>query len=76
MKGPIKDRIVRYGMRSRFDPDHFYPTLGRAVSDYRADRARDSPEAGDDDADGGATPDSPGPGESSDSPDPGRSDQG
>jgi high affinity sulfate transporter 1 len=76
MKGPIKDRIVRYGMRSRFDPDHFYPTLGRAVSDYRADRARDSPEAGDDDADGGETPDSPGPGESSDSPDPGRSDQG
>jgi MFS superfamily sulfate permease-like transporter len=38
MKGPIKDRIAQYGLRGRFDPEHFYPTIGRAVSAYRAER--------------------------------------
>ncbi len=38
MKGPIKDRIVRYGLRGRFDPEHFYPTIGQAVSAYRAEQ--------------------------------------
>lgn len=35
MKGPVKDRMARYGLTSRFGPEHFYPTLGRAVADHR-----------------------------------------
>lgn len=36
MKGPVKDRMARYGLDARFGPDRFYPTLGTAVSDYLA----------------------------------------
>lgn len=35
MKGPIKDRLVRFGVGSRFGPDHFYPTVSNAVHVYR-----------------------------------------
>lgn len=35
MKGPIKDRLVRFGASSRFSPDHFYPTVHNAVRAYR-----------------------------------------
>ena len=35
MKGPVKDRLVRFGMRSRFGPDHFFPTVHGAVKAYR-----------------------------------------
>ncbi|MCL3862507.1 SulP family inorganic anion transporter [Actinotalea sp. K2] len=35
MKGPVKDRLVRYGMGGRFGPDHFYPTVASAVRAYR-----------------------------------------
>ena len=35
MKGPVKDRLVRFGMRSRFGPDHFFPTVNGAVKAYR-----------------------------------------
>jgi MFS superfamily sulfate permease-like transporter len=34
MKGPVKDRLVRFGMRSRFGPDHFFPTVHGAVKAY------------------------------------------
>jgi high affinity sulfate transporter 1 len=34
LRGPVKDRFVRYGLASRFPPDDLYPTLGTAVSDY------------------------------------------
>ena len=27
MKGPIKDRMIRFGVSSRFGPDHFFPTM-------------------------------------------------
>ena len=37
MKGPIKDRLIRYGLSDRFDATHFYPTLDYAVQAY-ADR--------------------------------------
>ena len=37
MKGPIKDRLIRYGLADRFDTTHFYPTLDNAVQAY-ADR--------------------------------------
>ena len=35
MKGPVKDRLVRYGMGGRFGPDHFFPTVHSAVKAYR-----------------------------------------
>jgi sulfate permease, SulP family len=35
MKGPIKDRLVRFGVGSRFGPDHFFPTTNNAVKSYR-----------------------------------------
>lgn len=31
MKGPVKDRLVRYGLQSRFGPERFAPTVGAAV---------------------------------------------
>jgi high affinity sulfate transporter 1 len=36
LKGPVKDRLARYGLADRFDSSRFYPTLGTAVSDYLA----------------------------------------
>ncbi|MDP9883864.1 high affinity sulfate transporter 1 [Sinomonas atrocyanea] len=39
LKGPMKDRLVRFGTRARFGVDHFYPTVGAAVRTLRADRA-------------------------------------
>jgi high affinity sulfate transporter 1 len=36
MKGPVKDRLRRYGLDRRFATDHFYPTVGSLVSDYVA----------------------------------------
>jgi hypothetical protein len=34
MKGPVKDRLKRYGLFDRLGADHFYPTLGTAVRAY------------------------------------------
>ena len=67
MKGPAKDRLVRYGLGDRFPQ---YPTLGTAVDAYldatgtewvdwedRQDAARDEPQPGDTrDQDGGSPP--------------------
>ncbi|MDI9899974.1 SulP family inorganic anion transporter [Rhodococcus sp. IEGM 1409] len=36
MKGPIKDRLIRFGLGDRFDSTHFYPTLEAAVSAFHA----------------------------------------
>ncbi|MBN2624579.1 MAG: SulP family inorganic anion transporter [Acidimicrobiales bacterium] len=36
MKGPVKDRLARYGLRDRFGPGDFYSTIGTVVSDYVA----------------------------------------
>ncbi|GAF48173.1 SulP family inorganic anion transporter [Rhodococcus wratislaviensis] len=43
MKGPIKDRLIRFGVGDRFDATHFYPTLESAVSAFhgRADHTGD-----------------------------------
>ena len=35
MKGPVKDRLVKFGVGSRFGPDHFFPTTNNAVKSYR-----------------------------------------
>ena len=35
MKGPIKDRLIRFGVSSRFGPDHFFPTVTNAVRSYK-----------------------------------------
>jgi MFS superfamily sulfate permease-like transporter len=35
MKGPIKDRLVRFGVGDRFDASHFYPTIDAAVEAFR-----------------------------------------
>jgi MFS superfamily sulfate permease-like transporter len=41
MKGPVKDQLHRLGLEGRFDPRHFYPTVGAAVDEltdtYRYD---------------------------------------
>lgn len=34
LKGPVKDRLARYGFGARFEPGDFYPTIGTVVSDY------------------------------------------
>ena len=34
MKDPVKDRLRRYALYERFGDDHFYPTIGAAVSAY------------------------------------------
>lgn len=46
MKGPVKDRLVRFGVGSRFGPDHFYPTVHSAVRAYRAERSGSEGSAG------------------------------
>ncbi len=35
MKGPIKDRLIRFGVSSRFGPGHFFPTVSNAVRSYK-----------------------------------------
>ncbi|WP_213576450.1 SulP family inorganic anion transporter [Rhodococcus sp. USK13] len=35
MKGPIKDRLIRFGVGDRFDSTHFYPTVESAVTAFR-----------------------------------------
>ncbi|WP_138841853.1 SulP family inorganic anion transporter [Rhodococcus pyridinivorans] len=34
MKGPIKDRLIRFGVGDRFDPSRFHPTLEDAVDAF------------------------------------------
>ena len=35
MKGPVKDRLLRFGAGARFGPEHFFPTVGSAVKAFR-----------------------------------------
>jgi hypothetical protein len=35
MKGPVKDRLLRYGMGSRFSREHFYPPVSEAVRAFQ-----------------------------------------
>ncbi|KQY37950.1 transporter [Nocardia sp. Root136] len=44
MKGPIKDKLIRFGVGDRFNRTHFYPTVEAAVDAFhhRTDRAADS----------------------------------
>lgn len=44
MKGPIKDRLVQFGVGDRFTPDRFYPTVRTAVVAFRHRAASSSPE--------------------------------
>jgi high affinity sulfate transporter 1 len=34
LKGPVKDRLRRYGLFDQVGPDRFYPTVGTAVDGY------------------------------------------
>jgi high affinity sulfate transporter 1 len=34
LKGPVKDRLRRYGLYDQIGPDRFYPTVGTAVNGY------------------------------------------
>jgi hypothetical protein len=34
MKDPVKDKLKRFGLFSRFGADAFYPTIGEAVKAY------------------------------------------
>ena len=36
VKGPVKDRLQRYGLYDAIGPDHFFPTIGTAVDAYIA----------------------------------------
>ncbi|MFC4604797.1 SulP family inorganic anion transporter [Rhodococcus kronopolitis] len=36
MKGPVKDRLIRFGLGDRFDATHFYPTVEAAVAAFRS----------------------------------------
>ncbi|WP_219816494.1 SulP family inorganic anion transporter [Arthrobacter sp. Y81] len=35
LKGPVKDRLLRFGVSSRFGRDHFFPTVNNAVRNYK-----------------------------------------
>jgi high affinity sulfate transporter 1 len=35
LKGPVKDRLLKFGVSSRFGPDHFFPTVNNAVRTYK-----------------------------------------
>ena len=35
MKGPMKDRLIRFGLGDRFGPDRFHPTIEAAVDAFR-----------------------------------------
>jgi hypothetical protein len=37
----VKDRLIRLGLGERFPPDHFFPTLGTAISSYVAETGVD-----------------------------------
>ncbi|MGV8967985.1 MAG: SulP family inorganic anion transporter [Cellulomonas sp.] len=39
MKGPVKDRLLRFGVGGRFGPEHFFPTVHNAVKAYRTEFA-------------------------------------
>jgi MFS superfamily sulfate permease-like transporter len=34
MKDPVKDKLKRFRLRTRFDDSHFFPTIGQAVDAY------------------------------------------
>jgi len=34
MKGPVKDRLRRYGLYTQVESEHFFPTVGTAVDGY------------------------------------------
>jgi MFS superfamily sulfate permease-like transporter len=34
MKDPVKDKLKRFGLLTRFGEDHFFPTIGRVVDAY------------------------------------------
>ena len=34
VKDPVKDKLKRFGLFSRFGEDSFFPTIGAAVSSY------------------------------------------
>jgi high affinity sulfate transporter 1 len=34
MKDPVKDKLKRFRLRTRFDDGHFFPTIGEAVNAY------------------------------------------
>lgn len=37
LKGPVKDRLLQYGVGARFSPDHFYPTVSAAVRAFQGE---------------------------------------
>lgn len=41
MKGPVKDRLTRFGAAARFTADHFYPTIHNAVRSYKRETGLD-----------------------------------
>ncbi len=41
LKGPVKDRLLQYGVGARFSSEHFFPTVGAAVRAFQREDGRD-----------------------------------
>jgi hypothetical protein len=41
MKDPVRRKIERYGLTRTINPEHFYPTIGAAVTAYKEGPVRD-----------------------------------
>lgn len=41
LKDPVRDKLKRFGLSSRFDATHFFPTIDRAVAHYLGANASD-----------------------------------
>jgi high affinity sulfate transporter 1 len=53
LKDPVRAKIERYGLTRTIDPRHFFPTIGAAISAFRAETGADWAPAGPVQADGG-----------------------
>jgi high affinity sulfate transporter 1 len=53
LKDPVRAKIERYGLTRTIDPRHFFPTIGAAISAFRAETGADWAPASPAQADGG-----------------------
>lgn len=40
LKGPVKDKLLQYGMGARFSSEHFYPTVSEAVRSFQRENGQ------------------------------------
>jgi high affinity sulfate transporter 1 len=46
LKDPVREKIERYGLTRTINPQHFFPTVGAAVTAFRAETGADWADAG------------------------------